>query len=144
LPAIEVNAAAVELSLSNLLSNAIKYADRSKAERWVSVDATIEDEVPGVNRLTIRVRDNGIGVPAEGRTHLYERFFRAHASTMPDIEGTGLGLSLVRDTIAALGGRTWAEFVPEGGSVFAFSLPCRREADDAAVEAIDTPASPST
>jgi len=144
LPAIEVNAAAVELSLSNLLSNAIKYADRSKAERWVSVDATIDDEVPGVNRLTIRVRDNGIGVPAEGRTHLYERFFRAHASTMPDIEGTGLGLSLVRDTIAALGGRTWAEFVPEGGSVFAFSLPCRREADDAAVEAIDTPASPST
>jgi signal transduction histidine kinase len=137
LPAIEVNAAAVELSLSNLLSNAIKYADRSKSERWVAVDAKVEDEVRGVNRLTVRVRDNGIGVPSEGRMHLYERFFRAHATTNPDIEGTGLGLSLVRDTIKALGGETWAEFAPEGGSVFAFSLPCRRGEDDAAVESTD-------
>ena len=138
LPAIEVNAAAVELSLSNLLSNAIKYADRSKSERWVAVDAKVDDEARGVNRLTIRVRDNGIGVPTEGRMHLYERFFRAHASTKPDIEGTGLGLSLVRDTIEALGGRTWAEFAPDGGSVFAFSLPCRRGEDDAAVESVDS------
>jgi signal transduction histidine kinase len=134
LPAIEVNAAAVELSLSNLLSNAIKYADQSKSDRWVAVDAKVDDEVRGANRLTVRVRDNGIGVPTEGRRHLYERFFRAHAATKPDIEGTGLGLSLVRDTIEALGGETWAEFAPEGGSVFAFSLPCRRGEDEMAVE----------
>jgi signal transduction histidine kinase len=47
---------------------------------------------------------------------------------MPHIEGTGLGLSIIRDTVGGLGGRAWAEF-PEAGSLFAFSLPCRREAD---------------
>jgi signal transduction histidine kinase len=143
LPPIEVNAAAVELSLSNLLSNAIKYADRSKSDRWVAVDATVDEEVRGENRLTIKVRDNGIGVPKEGRTHLYERFYRAHATSKPDIEGTGLGLSLVRDTIEALGGETWAEFAPEGGSVFAFSLPCRRGEDDVALDSGDGSASPT-
>jgi signal transduction histidine kinase len=82
-------------------------------------DATPEKVGP---RLTVRVRDNGIGVPAESRDQLFERFFRAH----PDhdgIEGTGLGLSLVRATVAALGGRAWAEFDGEHGAVFAFSLP---------------------
>jgi signal transduction histidine kinase len=143
LPAIEVNAAAVELSLSNLLSNAIKYADPSKGNRWVAIDANVDDEFQGVYRLTVRVRDNGIGVPAGGQMHLYERFFRAHSTTRPDIEGTGLGLSLVRETIEALGGRAWAEFVPEGGSVFAFSLPCRRKEDDEAVDTIENSASPS-
>jgi two-component system, OmpR family, sensor histidine kinase VicK len=108
------------------------------------VDAMVDDEVEGVNRLTVRVRDNGIGVPMGGRLHLYERFFRAHAATKPDIEGTGLGLSLVRETIESLGGRAWAEFAPEGGSVFAFSLPCRREEDDTAMDSTDSSPSPST
>ena len=58
----------------------------------------------------------------------YERFYRAHGDALPGVEGTGLGLNIVRDTVAALGGRAWAEF-PEKGSVFAFSLPCRREGD---------------
>jgi signal transduction histidine kinase len=48
------------------------------------------------------------------------------------VEGTGLGLSLVRETIAALGGKAWAEFPEDGGAIFAFSLPSRREEDAAA------------
>jgi signal transduction histidine kinase len=51
---------------------------------------------------------------------------------MPHVEGTGLGLSIIRDTIGGLGGRAWAEF-PAKGSVFAFSLRSRREADVEAV-----------
>ena len=51
---------------------------------------------------------------------------------MSDIEGTGLGLSIIRDTVGGLGGRAWAEF-PATGSVFAFSLPSRRESDVRAV-----------
>ncbi len=129
LPPIEVNAAAVELSLANLLSNAIKYADPGKANRWVQVDASAgEPDEQGVCELVIRVRDNGLGVPEGDRGRLFERFFRAHAVSTPNVEGTGLGLSIVRETAESLGGKAWAEF-PEGESVFAFSLPCRRAED---------------
>jgi signal transduction histidine kinase len=134
LPAIEVNAAAVELSLANLLSNAIKYADPVKVSRWVEVDATTgvaDDE--GVCELVIRVRDNGLGVPERDRARLFERFFRAHTVSTPAVEGTGLGLSIVRETAESLGGKAWAEF-PEGESVFAFSLPCRRAEDRSALQ----------
>lgn len=131
LPPVEVNAAAVELSLTNYLSNAIKYADSTKSERFAEVSGSLGHNVKGDRELVVRVRDNGRGVPPEMREHLFERFFRVHDETT-DIEGTGLGLSIVCDTVASLGGRAWAEF-PEGETVFAFSMPCRRAAaDDAA------------
>ena len=129
LPAIEVNAAAVELCLSNLLSNAIKYSDPSKPRRLVEVRAEEKRDADGnLQEIVVKVADNGIGVPAAERGHLFERFFRAHESTQPNIDGTGLGLSIVRETVEALGGHTWAEF-PVEGSLFAFSLPCRRTED---------------
>ena len=131
LPEIEVNAAAVELCLSNLLSNAIKYSDPNKARRWVEVHAEIELGNTSDAEVVVRVRDNGIGVPVHQRDHLFERFFRAHSETRPNIQGTGLGLSIVRETVEALGGRTWAEFLPNG-SVFSFSLPYRRAEDKSA------------
>jgi len=74
------------------------------------------------------VRDNGRGVPEAARAQLFDRFFRAHESVLPDVEGTGLGLSLVRDVVESLGGRVWAEH-PGEGVVFGFALPCRRMAD---------------
>jgi len=73
--------------------------------------------------IVIRVRDNGLGVPQDSRERLFQRFYRAHEGTVTGEEGTGLGLSLVRDAIEAIGGRVWAEF-PERGSVFALSVPC--------------------
>jgi signal transduction histidine kinase len=131
LPAVEVNAAAVELALTNYLSNAVKYADHSKSERFAEVSASLADNAKGDRELVVRVRDNGRGVPPEMRDHLFNRFFRVHDEAEADIEGTGLGLSIVCDTVASVGGRAWAEF-PEGESVFAFSLPCRRKEGDAA------------
>ena len=133
LPAIEVNAAAVELCISNLLSNAIKYADRAKAKRWVEIDAEVSP--PDVNELcelVVRVSDNGLGIPEHERGRLFERFFRAHTETNPNVEGTGLGLNIVQETVRSLGGRAWAEF-GAAGSTFAFSLPCRRAEDRAAL-----------
>jgi two-component system sensor histidine kinase MprB len=79
------------------------------------------------------VRDNGRGVAPSAREALFQRFFRAPGT--PEIEGTGLGLSIVREVIHGSGGRTWAEFPDDGGSVFAFALPARRMEDGVASEA---------
>jgi two-component system sensor histidine kinase VicK len=79
----------------------------------------------------VEVRDNGLGVPAEVQGRLFERFFRAHEDTAAGVDGTGLGLSIVRETMEALGGRAWVQPNPDGGSVFAFAVPCRRSMDAA-------------
>ena len=129
LPNIEVNAAAVELCLTNYISNAIKYADPDKERSWVVISGRLENASSTSDcEMVLRVSDNGLGVPAEVRGRLFERFFRAHEKTVTGVEGTGIGLSIVRDTAEAMGGRAWAEF-PEEGTIFAFSFPCRRESE---------------
>ena len=140
LPEVEVDAAAVELCLANYVSNAIKYADPAKGVRWAEITAELVPTTPEQEgELIIRVKDNGLGVPADARPKLFEQFFRAHAATVP-AEGTGLGLNIVQETMESLGGRAWAEFPDEGGSVFAISFPSRREADTEAPPERGTPA----
>lgn len=126
LPRVEVNAPAIELCLSNYLSNAVKYS-RPDATSWVRLTAGIEELDDGECALIVRVQDNGVGVPEAQRDKLFQRFFRADA-TAKDIEGTGLGLSLVRETVEAVGGRAWAEFETET-TTFLFSVPCRRRSE---------------
>lgn len=133
LPAVEVDAAAVELALANYVSNAIKYADKAKADRWVRISAELTVSTSErAGELEVRVSDNGLGVPEAARAQLFEQFYRAHGETITGVEGTGLGLSIVKETVESLGGRAWAEFPGDGGSVFCFCLPSRREEDAAA------------
>ena len=130
LPGIEVDAATVELCLMNYVSNGIKYSDGTKGERWVTIQAALEG--PNTERdreVVIRVCDNGIGVPADKREQLFQEFYRAHGETVTDADGSGLGLSIVRDMVESIGGRAWAEFPEAVGSVFAFSIPARRRDD---------------
>ena len=129
MPEIEVSAAVIELSVKNYLSNAIKYTDKAKEKRFVEISGGEEVTSDDQREIVVRVRDNGIGVPADKRDHLFERFFRAHEG-MTAIEGTGLGLSIVREVAEAQGGRAWAEYPPEGGTVFAIALPLRRQDGD--------------
>ena len=133
IPAVEVDAAAAELCLANYVSNAIKYSDKGKPERWVTISGElVVSTTSRSGELLVRVRDNGLGVPPDARERLFEEFYRAHGETVTGVEGTGLGLSIVRETVESLGGRVWTEFPEEGGSVFGFSLPSRREEDAAA------------
>jgi signal transduction histidine kinase len=139
LPEVEVDAAAVELCLANYVSNAIKYADPAKGVRWTEISAELVPTTPEhEGELIIRVKDNGLGVPADARPKLFEQFFRAHTTTVP-AEGTGLGLNIVQETMESLGGRAWAEFPDEGGSVFAISFPSRRQEDAEAAPERGTP-----
>ena len=125
LPDVQVNAGALELSLTNYVSNAIKYADPAKPERWVRIVGELRD-TGGERELVLAVEDNGLGVPEEGRGGLFTRFYRAHRALV-ELEGTGLGLSIVRETMETLGGRAWAEFEAVEGSRFLLAVPCRRE-----------------
>jgi signal transduction histidine kinase len=124
LPHVEVSAAAVELAVSNFLSNAIKYADQKSSDRWVRVRGATVETGSGPETV-VTVTDNGIGVPPEKRERLFERGFRAHIDSA-SVEGDGLGLSIVKDALDAIGGRVWAEFPAEGGASFSFALPARR------------------
>jgi signal transduction histidine kinase len=122
IPWVEVPAAAVELALSNYLTNAVKYHHATRQDCWARVEGELRGEGE-VCEVVVRVRDNGLGVPPEARPKLFQRFFRVNSGFDSGEEGSGLGLSLVRETIEAAGGRAWAEF-PGEGSVFAFSIPC--------------------
>ena len=137
LPPIEVDAAVVELALMNYVSNGIKYSDGEKSERWVTISAGVEAPNTEHDReVVIRVSDNGIGIPADRRENLFREFYRAHDETVTEAAGTGLGLSIVREAVEAIGGRAWAEFPEDAGSVFAFSVPSRRKDDSRAVEEV--------
>ena len=127
LPEIEVNAAVIELCIKNYLSNALKYADASKAQQFVEIGATEGRSETGERELILRVRDNGLGVPVEQRDRLFQRFFRAHEGSLA-VEGTGLGLNIVREIAEAQGGRAWAEH-EEHGSSFLLAIPLRRASE---------------
>jgi signal transduction histidine kinase len=126
LPAIEVNAAVVDLALTNLVANAVKYARPDSTDRRVRITASAN---PHTGMVTVEVTDNGTGVPEHERPQLFEKFFRA--TTHRCIDGTGLGLALVRETVERLGGRAWADFPECGETIFAFTLPARRGDDPA-------------
>jgi signal transduction histidine kinase len=123
LPSIEVPAALIELALSNYVSNAVKYHDPEKSDRWVEITGWVEGD-----EVIVEVSDNGIGVPADKRESLFQRFFRASEGEYP-VEGTGLGLSIVREAIEGLGGRAWARFEDDGVTRFMLAMPRRRAID---------------
>jgi signal transduction histidine kinase len=73
------------------------------------------------------VRDHGLGIPADRRARIFERYYRAHAGTPHDYGGLGVGLDLSREIVARHGGRIWFESEEGHGSTFSFSLPLAPE-----------------
>jgi hypothetical protein len=103
----------------NLLGNAAKFTERGRIELHAS---TGKDE-RGRMTLVVRVRDTGIGIPAETLPHLFERFRQADASVSRRFGGTGLGLAISKKLIELLGGRISVESAKGVGSTFWFELP---------------------
>ena len=114
----------IDQVLVNLLSNAIKFSlDGSP------VEVTIAEEADGA---VVRVRDWGVGIPADKQAQLFERFYRAHAGTADDRGGMGIGLHFSREIVERHGGRIWFESREGDGSAFAFRLPLAPVVEDAA------------
>ncbi|MFQ3565558.1 MAG: HAMP domain-containing sensor histidine kinase [Aggregatilineales bacterium] len=112
---IEGDSRRLEQVFVNLLGNAIKY-NVDEGEILITVQA--QD-----NSVRVSVRDTGIGITPEDQALIFERFFRAQDTKILRIEGSGLGLSIVRFVVEKHGGKIWVESTPGKGSVFTFELP---------------------
>lgn len=99
--------------LFNLTSNAIKYSS-TKGEIQIKVALNQKN-------LEVSVVDNGIGIPIEEQAFLFTRFFRAHNAE--NIQGTGLGLNIVKRYIEILKGTLHFESQENVGSTFSFKIP---------------------
>lgn len=101
--------------LLNLLSNAIKFT-HTRETAMIEAGGYSEN-----NENVYYVRDNGIGFDMKLSDRLYGLFQRIHSSQ--EVEGTGLGLVIVKNIIEKHGGRVWAEGKPDEGAIFYFTLP---------------------
>ena len=97
----------------NLLSNAIKYSDEGQP-----IDCLIE---ASDLEIRITITDYGIGIPEEEQKHLFSRFFRAH--NVENIQGTGLGLNIVKRYVEIMQGNINFESKLSKGSTFTVSIP---------------------
>jgi len=104
-------------AFANLLDNAVKYSDD---EVRVSVSVSALD----AKRVTIRVADQGIGIPSAQLKRIFKRFYRVPGKFMARVKGTGLGLFIVHSVVTKHGGRVFAESGGLGhGSTFTVQLP---------------------
>ncbi len=100
--------------LVNLMDNAIKF-NRPGGEIFIEVRTSEE-------RVTVSIRDTGIGIAIEDQTRVFERFFRVDNARSRESGGTGLGLSIVKHIIEAHGGEVSCQSSPGRGSTFTFTL----------------------
>lgn len=113
--------------LANLTSNAVKFTD---AGGEVAVRVCCEAKEDGARNVVMRVRDTGIGIPKEAQELIFERFRQENMSTVRRYGGSGLGLSLVKDLVAMMGGTVAVSSEPGCGSTFAVELPAEEEDHD--------------
>lgn len=115
-PILEVWADPLRLEqvVINLLDNAVKYSLRGGPVEVVLAQT-------GPDTAELAVRDYGLGIPAEKRAHLFERFYQAHADGHRG--GMGLGLHISHQIVELHGGAIRAESPPNGGTRFVVELP---------------------
>ncbi|MBK7950163.1 MAG: HAMP domain-containing protein [Deltaproteobacteria bacterium] len=130
-PTAWVDRKALEQVLENLLTNAIRYSDEGAN---ITIDVEPRGEV-----LEISVADTGIGIPEEALDRIFERFYRVDASRSRAIGSTGLGLSIVRHLVQAMGGTIRVESRVGQGSRFTFTVP--RDRDDSETTSATPPLS---
>jgi signal transduction histidine kinase len=104
----------MEQVITNLINNAIKYSPN--ADR---VDITM---TPSAHRLTVIIKDYGMGIPEELQESIFSRFFRAEGLD-PHMSGLGLGLYITKEIIDRHNGEIRVISAPGKGSEFQFSIP---------------------
>ena len=114
LPMVRADSAQLERAVANLLDNAGRHAGGQP----VSVRARTD-----INRLFVRISDQGPGIPKELQRRIFEPFYRADGGT-----GSGLGLAIAKGFVEANGGRLRAQSLPGQGATFVIELPLEQPA----------------
>jgi two-component system phosphate regulon sensor histidine kinase PhoR len=119
LPTVSVDDNALTHAVQNLITNAVKYGGDN---HWLKISAGNGNE-----RLKIIVEDKGIGIDSKDISKVFAPFYRAKSVVDAQIHGNGLGLSLVKQTAEAHGGKVSVESKPGGGSKFTILLPINKK-----------------
>ena len=119
LPPLVGDAPSLQSAVQNLVGNAVKYAG---TDRWVQVRVA-PGGTAGRREVLVAVEDHGPGLDAEEARQVFEPFFRGKDAVANQIQGSGLGLSLVRRIVEAHGGRVELASRPGHGSTFTICLP---------------------
>ena len=113
---------------TNLVSNAVKYTG---AGGTICCDIT---QKPGEKEswcnMVITVSDNGIGISQEFQKHIFEPFERERTSTVSKVEGSGIGMGIVKKLVGLMGGTVEVESKIGVGSTFTVTIPCRIASED--------------
>ncbi len=113
LPVIKCDPKRLKIILSNLITNCVKYHNYNQPNPYIEI-RTFEKN----NQAIIEVEDNGQGIKPELLTHIFDMFFRASDTS----EGSGLGLYIVKDTVAKIGGIINVNSVFGRGTTFTIIL----------------------
>jgi len=115
MPLIKIDPKLTRIIFQNLLSNAVKYTP-VKEKISLNVTKTKKD-------LLIEVADNGYGIPKSQQSKIFTKLFRADNVQKKDVEGTGLGLYIVKSIIEKSGGKIWFESEENNGTTFFVTVP---------------------
>ena len=115
LPLVDADRDKVRQVLVNLVENAIKYSpDGGRVE--VGVESQEEN-------VLFHVRDEGLGIPSDEQSRVFEKFYRVDPHMTRGVGGTGLGLYICNELVGRMGGHIWLESKAGEGSTFLFELP---------------------
>ena len=128
LPPVGGDLAALRSAMRNLISNGVKYGGPA---RWLRVSVKRPDAgtVTIPTAVMFSVEDRGPGIDADDRKHIFEPFYRGREAVTRQIQGSGLGLHLVRRIVEAHGGSVSVHSEVGKGSTFVLELPIADEPD---------------
>ena len=115
---------------TNLVSNAVKYTGAGGTIRCGVTQKPGEKE--GWCDTVVTVADNGIGMSQEFQQHIFEPFERERTSTVSKVEGSGIGMGIVKKLVGVMGGTVEVESKIGVGSTFTVTIPCRIASEEEA------------
>jgi signal transduction histidine kinase len=135
LPPVVVDEAALRRAIDNLVTNAIKHGADG---RWLGVSVRRAPGPKQTDEIRIEVRDRGPGIDAQDLPHIFEPFYRGRPALDRQVQGNGLGLSLVKRIATAHGGRVSVESTPGAGTTFTLHVPASMEVERPAGEPVSS------